>query len=293
MFTVTELYNSRKVQTAKNIPGPIAAQLEFVALGTSMLVDDDAAARAAFIAAIPTSFLLMALEDLDISTLGGLYWRCTAHYRADTAPLFPAVGIVGPPTPVGPGPGLYDPLSANFNFDISGVTEHITQSKATRHKVKRGGGVAADNKLAIGITKDGQVLGCDRISPQFEWSLSVTFGSVSMAYAQTLVDLVGTTNNATFYGWPANSTLLIGANCQTKEVHRATVNFKFRTGKNLVNLDLLGDASIIIPAKNAWDYLWVSYKDVPDNNVLTQHVDSAYVEIIYDEADWTALGIGA
>lgn len=292
-FSVSEMYHSRKVRYVKDVPGPMGATLEFVGLGTNMNVDDDAAARTAFLSVVPTSFLGMPLDDNDISTLGGLYWRCTAQYRADTAPVFPSVGIVGPPNPVPATPGPTTPLGAGFNFDISGVTEHVTQSKATVHAIKVGGGMAPNNKRAIGITKDGKVQGVDRVSPQFEWSTSVTFVSYTQSYLNSVEALVGTTNNAVFYGWPVSSVLFLGANGQNKEQLRGEVTFKFRVGRNLINFDIFGDGSAILPTKNAWDYVWVSYKDVEDAVRLTQQPDSVYVERIYDPGDFSNLRIGA
>lgn len=289
---IIEFFSSRKVMLAKDTE---TATLDFVGYGT----DDDAVARADFALAIPAFFTAftnpLTLLYFDSYTLGGLFWKATAYYGPDTAPPFPAVGIAGPPTPVAAAPGLNTPLGPDFSFDFNGVIEHITQSKQTVASYKRGAvGGAADTQRAIGVTKDGQILGCDKVSPNFEWSRTVTFGSVTLEYLQTVSGLVGSTNNATFYNFPAKSLIFLGGNAQTKDTMRAVCTFKFLHRPNLTGITICNDlpfAPEVIDKKGS-EFLWVSYKNVDNANKITQQPDAVYIERICDEADFADLRIG-
>jgi hypothetical protein len=288
-FTVTEYLTSRRVVLAKDTE---SATLEFVGYGSS----DDAVARANFAASIPAFFTAftnpLALLDWESYTLGGLFWRAEAHYGPDAAPLFPAVGMAGPPTPVAAAPGPNAPIGADYSFDFTGVTEHVTQSKATTSSTRRGGGVAPDYKGAIGVTADGRVEGCDRLAPNLEWTRTVTFGSVTLQYIQTVADMVGSTNDATFYGRPAKSVIFAGGNCQIDDTYRAKVTFKFQDRKNQTSV--LITSGLSVAAKAGSEYLWVSYQDNKDGvaNAITQVPFAAYTEQVVDAVDFGQLRIG-
>lgn len=293
-FLVQEWDYSRKVTIGKD---RFDGKLEYVGFGSS----NDATARAAFQAALPATFLGLTLIDFDIYTIGGGFWKCEARYLPDPAPRFPGVGGVGPPPiPIPPAPTLNQPLGPSYSFDFTGVEEHITQSKETVKKSKRGGGVAADCKGAIGATKDGRVEGCTKLSPNLEWSVSVTFDFVTMQYIQDVGKLVGQTNDDTFYGFPAESLIFMGGTLQTQDLTKAVATFKFLYRAN-ISTDIVilpdeegspGSGLKITGGKKGSEYLWVSYKDVDNNVRITQQPDSAYVERIVDKVDFGLIGIG-
>lgn len=287
-LTIREMFDSRRWNPAKDRETGV---LEFVGYGT----DDDAEARAAFDAAIPATFtpFLFPLTRLsfDLWTLGGKFWRATAPYGPDPAPLLPAVGIAGPPAPVLGVPTENQALGPDYSFDFTGVTEKITQSKATVSATKRGGGAAPDTKGAIGVTADGQVQGCERISPNQEWSKSVTFGCITLAYIKSVSALVGNTNISPFYTFPAGSLIFMGDTAQTDDTYRAKVTFKFLHVPNATSVVICSD--LVVAVKRGADYLWVSYKSGFDANRPVQVPDAAYVERIVDDVDFSLLGIRA
>jgi hypothetical protein len=293
-FTVVEFRESRRHYRAKDTE---SAELMFVGFGDA----NNQTAAAAFDVAIPATFTPLAggntlkLLSRDITTVGGGFWRATAHYGPDNAPIFPAVGGVGPPEPVPTVPGLTDPLGPDFAFDFTGVTEHITQSKETVSSVQRFSGVGPappgpDTQRAIGITADGRVEGCERIRPNLEWSVTRTFAAVTHDYIMLVASLVGTVNDDTFYGRPAGECLFVGGNCQIDDTMRAKCTFKFLDSPNLTNIEICDD--LTVTAKKGHEYLWVAYRDAKDGNRITQQPDAAYVEKIYDLADFAQLRIG-
>lgn len=286
IIRITELFDSRKLMFAKDTE---TAQYEYVLCGTS----DEVAAYAALQAFIPP-FVVgntgnLTLLNFTCATLGGLFWRSTAYFGPDNAPAYPAVGT-GPVFPVANGPLATTPLDASYSIDFSGVTEHITQSKETTQAINRGAGAAPDNQRAIGVTSDGEVQGCDRISPNFEWRRTVTFAAVTFEYLKMLSSMVGSTNDATFYTWPAKSTIFLGGQADPKDNLRTAITFKFLSRPNLTMVNICND--LVVPVKNGSEYLWVSYKNVKDANVLVQQPRAAYVERIVDVMDWSAFRIG-
>ena len=44
--------------------------------------------------------------------------------------------------------------------------------------------------------------------------------------------------------------------------------------------------------KKGWEYLWVRYADAEDQNVLVKKPIAVYVERVYEEGDFSLLGIG-
>lgn len=289
-FVVREWVTSRRVMLAKDTE---RATLEFVGFGSS----DDTVARLAFAADIPSSFTPftnpLPLLSWDCWTLGGEMWRAAAEYGPDGAPLYPSVGVVGPPAPTPDVPGPNTPLGPEYSFDFTGVTEKITQSKKTISKTPA---TAPVGQGAIGVTSDGKVEGCDRISPSSEWSKTVTFGSITTDYIDKVASLIGTVNDAVFYGHAAGTLLFMGGNAQTDDTYKAKVTFKFLKRPNRTNIRITPVGAvpeIVVPEKKGHEYLWVYYGNAKDANVLWQIPKAAYVERIYDEADFAQLRIGA
>lgn len=284
--TVYELYDSRSFSIGKET---VEGRLKVICHGTA----DDEVAKTAVLAYAPTTYPGvpdLVRGDIDIRTIGGLLWYAEIPYIPDSAPLYPAVGGVGPGPDPPTAPTLNQPLGADFSFDLSAQTEHITQSKETISKTKRGGGVAPDNKRAIGLTSDGEVKGCDRLKAYLEFSVTRTFESITMDYIRMLSELVTTVNNSTFYGYAAGTVIFLGASGNTKDTRKCVVTFKFAYQKNETLIEITD--GMTVPAKKGWEYLWVSYKNVEDANKLIQQPDSAYVEKIYDTTNYAIIGIG-
>lgn len=293
MPDVYELDKSRKVKLGQN------AELQFICIGTY----DDDVARAALAAEFPDSFLDMFYVDADIEPVGGDVWKATVQYSASSNEPLPGAdppggggesgesGGTSPPPP--PAPGPTDPLGTAYSFDISGVDEKITQSKETLDRVGRNDRDLPDTKGAIGVQEDGEIKGCERISPKMELSITKSFSYITAGYVNRLAELVGKTNNAIFYGYDPGEVLLIGASGGTKDNQtlRADVTFKLSISKNENNITIIpGELGGII--KGGHDYLWVLYESIPSNGKITQQPYGAIVERIYDSDNFGDLGIG-
>lgn len=231
-IVVHELDKSRKVNIGFDKQSAI---LEYFCRGTS----DDVQARAAIIAVTPALFFGLQFQDLDITPLGGDCWTGSANYSsAGISPLASGQGGVSPPPAPPAAPAGTSPLGPGISFDISTVSETVTQSLATVDAARVGGRNTPFTGQAIGITRDGEVKGCEKLSPKFEWSITKTMGYVTLNYFATLSRLVGKTNQATFYGFAAGELLSIGASGTIKDTSVVEVTLKYGASPNQTNIVL-------------------------------------------------------
>lgn len=297
-FAADEMWNSRESQIGFKQQ---RMTLRWVGYGT---LDEDIA-RAGFFSIIPLAFLGLILEnDITIRSAGGELWYAEATYSSTGTVVEAGQGGASPPPPPPPAPAGTDPLGPEYSWDISAVTEHITQSKETVASktlatLEAQGLTAPKTNRAIGVTADGEVQGCDVFKPHFEWSLTRTFGYVTHNYLMGLKSLVGKRNASTFYLRPAGTLIFMGASGAPKGSDgQVSVTFKFLEGSDEENIEIAGtdtgdDGYIGQIDKAAWDYLWVAYRNVQSEGKITQQPYAVYVERVADPGDFTLLGIGS
>jgi len=70
------------------------------------------------------------------------------------------------------------------------------------------------------------------------------------------------------------------------------ITFRFAASPNRTNFQV---GPITVAAKKGWEYLWVRYADAEDATVkvLVKRPVAAYVEKVYPDGSFAALGIGA
>lgn len=157
-------------------------------------------------------------------------------------------------------------------------------------------GTAPDHKQAIGVTSDS-VTGCDILVPKMEFSITRQRADLTFEYVQTLFDLVGKTNSAPFFGFPANSVLYLGAEPTSSrgqlydgtEFNVWTLAHQFAHERTRTEVTIGG---IVVPKKKGFEFLWVHFGKVPVSRGMTQPPDAVYVEEVYDEGDFELLEIG-
>lgn len=244
--------------------------------------------------ASPTFFFYLVRKSIKAAPQGGGIWFMTVDYDASLDPQQEAVsgGEPGsePPEPPPTAPGPDEPLGPSFTFDTTGGTAHITQSRETVSMTLSTGLAAANNKRAIGLTKD-EVKGCEIYVPQNVWTKEVQRRNCTQRYIQTIVDLTGTVNyDRSFFGYPKGSVLYLGASGKFTARERWTITHKFAMQKREVNLVVSDD--ITVAEKLGWDYLWVGYEPAQAGNKLLQKPTAAYVERVYKSGDFALLEIG-
>ncbi len=263
MPTIRERFDSR--EATEGIESP-AADLIYVVEGT----EDDSEVRTLVESAIPAIYLGLVFQTYHIAPLGGGIWEVSARY-AKREPK--------------------DTGDSSFSFDTGGVTAHITQSLDTIQRYAPSGFTAPDCKGAIGVTTDS-VEGTDITVPVYNFTEThyIPVASVTSAYKATLFLLTGKVNSGSFRGFAVGEVLFLGASGSQRGADDWEITYRFAASPNVTGLSV---GSISGIAKKGWEYLWVRYGDAEDQHVLVKQPISAYVERVYELADFSGLGIGA
>jgi hypothetical protein len=219
-----------------------------------------------------TGMQLMA-ESYSVSFLGDNAWQVTINYAKD-----------------GANDGT-EPLKRARSFDTTGGTQHITQAYG---ETKYGTNAPAQQN-AIGVDSNG-VNGVDIVVPQLQWqeSYDVPNAFVTDAYIRGVSGVTGTTNSGEFRGFEAGEVLFVGCSGSQEwddEKGRGpwSLSFRFVASKNVTN-ETIGDITGV--NKKGHEYVWVRYEESESSSVLIKKPKAVYVNKVYREGDFSALGIG-
>lgn len=137
------------------------------------------------------------------------------------------------------------------------------------------------------------VEGVDITVPVYNFSEThyVDASQVTNAYKMTLFNLTGKVNNAPFKGLAAGECLFLGASGSKRGNDDWEITFRFAGSPNRTGI-VIGSISGI--SKKGWEYLWVRYADVEDSasHALVKQPIAVYVERVYEEGNFSLLGIG-
>lgn len=262
-ITVTEKWDSRS-QTA----GPSAsAELNYVVRGTT----DELAAHVAMVDASPLEYAGLIRQSSTLEPLADGVWEGSVRY-----------GAAQPREP-----GL-----STFSFDTGGGQQQVTQSLATVQAKAPAGKTPPNFRGAISVTKDS-VDGVSITVPIFNFSETHILANlmVTPALRANLFAMTGRVNNAPFRGFAAGEVLFLGASGSSRDKDTWEISYKFAASPNATDLSV-GNISGL--TKRGWDYLWVRYADVEDeeSSTLVKQPVAVYVEQVYPFGNFAALGIG-
>ena len=285
-ITVAEKYDSRQSTTGSNAQ----VTLTYIASGS----DDDLAIKSAVENFAPETYDGLPRQSVQIEPISEEYWDASVRYAEATSTS--SGGSSNPD----PGSGEY-----TYSFDTMGGTQHITQSLDTV-------GSYADSSIpsapdfhgAIGVSNtngNAEVQGVDITVPIYNFSEThyLTVEQVTPEYKGTLFQLTGKVNNATFRGLAAGECLFLGASgtlhgteTDTETTGDWEITYRFAASPNKTGITI-GNISGI--AKKGWEYLWVRYADVEDMDAMAmvKRPIAAYVEQVYEDADFSLLDIGS
>lgn len=174
-----------------------------------------------------------------------------------------------------------------WSFDTAGGSIRVTHSKGTT----RYPGTGPDFKSAIQV-QNGEAIGTDIVIPALKLTATYRWpkNSVTTAYVNSLAALSGTINSSAFYTYAAGELLFLGASGEIQPNIPTEISYQFAASANATGLSI-GTISGI--AKRGHDLLWVLFADSEDTSAkrLTKKPLCAYVEKVYTEASWGALGI--
>lgn len=260
-ITINEQFDSR--ESTESIDSP-SIDLKYQVTGT----EDDVAVRTIVEATIPAFYLGLPFQSFHLKPLGGGVWDVDVRYGKKEQK---------------------ETGDSSFSFDTGGGTTHITQSLETVVKYAPTGKTAPDFKGAINVTVDA-VEGTDITIPVYNFTEThyIPSSLVTGAYKATLFALTGKVNNSTFKGFAAGEVLFLGASGSVRGTEDWEITFRFAASPNMTGI-VIGD---INAAKKGWEFLWVRYADAEDADVLVKQPIAVYIEKVYEEADFSGLGIG-
>jgi hypothetical protein len=148
---------------------------------------------------------------------------------------------------------------------------------------------APDFENAINVAEDS-IEGCDIAAPSLSFERRITIPVVNVAYIQTAMSLIGKVNKKRFYHFEPGEVLYLGCVADKENASAWKVTHKFRVERNRRNIRITKD--ITVPLKRGHDYLWVKYRPTARWGIVVQEPIAAYVSVVYEEADFSLLGIG-
>jgi hypothetical protein len=213
----------------------------------------------------------LTAEQYGVSYLGDKAWQVTISYEKGGAE------------------DGTEPLKRARSFDTTGGTQHITQAES---ETIFGGGPSFGNAISV---DDNGVNGVDIVVPQLQWTetYDVPNSYVTNAYIKGVATQTGRTNSAAFRGFDAGEVLFLGCSgSQEWDDQKGrgpwSLSFRFVASPN-VTAQPVGSLSV---NKKGHEYLWVRYESATESNQLIKRPKFAYVNKVYKDGNFSALGIG-
>lgn len=187
-----------------------------------------------------------------------------------------------------------------FSFDTTGGRQNVKHSEKTVDIAAADGGEGfsfdpdrstskppEDFKGLIGVNGD-EVEGVDLVVPTFRFQETHYYPFIPFEYAQRLYRLTGRVNKDRFRDFDPGEVLFLGAQGGQERGKPAEITFFFDCSPNVTNLTI-GD--ITVKEKAGWDYLWVHWHDVLDDEAfaIVKRPKAAYVEQVYPRANFVEL----
>jgi hypothetical protein len=188
-----------------------------------------------------------------------------------------------------------------YNFETGGGTQHVMFGYSSTC-YPASGQPTVDAKAAINVSGwPPEVHGTDIVVPVFHWSETwyMSAASVTPAYQGALCRATGKLNIANFKGFAPGECLFLGASGSQRSGQGSygnvsvaddyEISFRFASSPTISNLAICGGA-ITITTAGGWDYIWVQTQPSSDGRLPVP--TAAHVVKVYQQTDFTALGIG-
>lgn len=198
--------------------------------------------------------------------------------------------------------GGQDPDIGQVSFQVAAQQTHIQQSLGLGQNVYKRTQTPAlpDWKYtgAIGTDAEGQIHGCDILTPSLSMSQTVFFDleTITHDWVRDAGAVVGRTNDAQFLGYAEGELLLTGIQgSRNVKMQRWEITFNFLFSKNETDIEIDGtdDARITGIAKKGHEYLEVVWQPKKGNMQINMMPNYVIIHRVYKSADFTTLGWGA
>ena len=238
----------------------------------------DAEVVALVLATIPANYGALVLQNYTPEHQGNGVWDVAVRYAERKSD-----GSTSGGGDMGTG--------GTVSFETGGGTTHITQALFTRQTKTLAGVAAPDFQGAIGW--DGEkVGGVDVTTPVFHWTETrqLPVAAMTLAYFKKLRDLTGKVNLNAFRGFDVEEVLFLGASGSAKDGSQWEVSYKFAAQPTQASLTI---GEITGVEKKGWDYLDVQYEVRPDANFRAPRPIVVRVLKLYEQGNFSDLGIGS
>lgn len=233
------------------------------------------------------------VEDLEM--ISATAAKGTVVYgQSDAAPA-PSAGGQNPDGgegSEGEGPDPDEVLGPEYRYNTQGGTRHITKSVRTKERKRADGTPAPDLKGVIGLSKD-RVDGCDVISGDLSWSVTMRQCQATTRYWRRLSALTGTVNKDRFCGREPGEILFTGATGEFKEGDGWTITWNFLERQNEEKFYISSQTGVSV-RKEGHDYAWFVYEDSELEGFTIQVPSAVYIEQVYkwdEEATYMIGGV--
>jgi len=234
---------------------------------------------------------ILLLENYDIKHLGGGVWEVTANFKRN-----------------GENADTPAPMKRSRSFDTTGGKQKITQQiYGTETKYP-----STAPSMGNAINYNGQsVQGVDVIIPNLVWQeqYEVPAITINAAYIRSVAAATGTVNNDVFRGFAAGEVLFSGCSGSQQWDSDAgygswQLTYKFVASPNAgagqtlpaIMMGLPGEIISGGVEKKGHEFLWVLYEEKSESTTtggdIVPSPSYAYVNKVYRETDFNALGIG-
>jgi hypothetical protein len=292
--TAYETWDSREFSLGEGSPSLV---YKFVIVGSPNELD----AEAVILNQTPAYGDGLWRLNVHATPKGAGVWEGTANYGIPKGGAeAPGQSNASPPPPPQPPPPPSPdaPLGPEWSVDMTGGTQHVTKSLATRRRRMAGFASGPNLHGAIGATDKG-VEGCDVGTGVFELTQTRKLPTISIRYLRTLHSLKFHTNDADFWGFKRGELLFKGPTAQYRDSDGWSLTFRFEASPNEVVIEVEPDdpghfridGTDDDPARRGHDYLWFLFDDAVDGNFKIPRPVAAYVEQVYPEGDFNRLGI--
>ena len=186
------------------------------------------------------------------------------------------------------------PGTGEWSFEIGGgATIHVDHSLETVNRYPDGS--KPDYKQAIGVRRDGNGLAVDGLDidlTTFRWSEThhLDYSLLTPAYVNTLYTLRGRVNDKAWRIFAKGEVLLDAITGAARGEWTVPITFSFAASHNVTGLTI-GDITGI--DKEGWQYLWIQFEDVEDNDthLVLKRPKHVFVERMKEYGDFDLLGL--
>jgi len=266
-------------------------EIIYIITGTN----DDAIVMNTALVRMPYTFRGLRRDNIDINPVGPDQWEATASYSDPEKEEDDEED--GDSLETGEGVWSFDTTGETHNLkytrDVADEVMRNRQRKATGGSLNDGGGL-----MFGAINVDGFVVnGVDIVVP----SLKMTYRTklrksfVNVSWVRGVAGITGTTNARPFYGFARGELLFMGISGEESTQADPQITFSFSASSNFSDHKYtLIDGEEVTLDKKGWEYMWFFYGNTENTDikrVIPKPID-IYINQIYDESDFTLLGIG-